>query len=1310
MRKNLNLILLALLAGGAVMVNACTSKEEPGKEPEPPKEETASITVLSGQTPVIADTGGSFTIEFSSSLPWKVTPVATWAIAEPSSGDAGEHCSVTVTVFENRTYNERSARIVLSCGEGDNTASAEVRFTQKQKGALILSPSEVFVDPDGELVSILVKTTSDLTVSIQESAASWITQVKAKGITEKVLEFSIAENTGYDPREGVIAFSNDTGSDRVVIKQVAKGALIISATQINVSSDGEEISIKVSSNEEISYAIAESAKSWIVPSNTKGLVDHTLKFTIAENESYDAREGVITFSSESCSQDVTINQAAKAALIISQTEYNVGAAGEVISVTINANSDVSYEIEESAKSWISPSVTKGLVENVIMFQIAANEEYDPREGTISFSNEAGTETVTVRQAANGALFVDPVSFELDHNGGEISFTVQASSEVTVTVAPEDQDWIIPSNTKALSTDTYKFAVLENTAYEPRTGSITVSSDDGEQTVTVAQGEAPSAIYLDISTVAQFLEFAQKFNAGDYKQAPGLQVKLIANLAFTESDSQAFDAIGGIGLKVIAGDAEDYYFNGLFDGNGKTISGLKTVAPLFKAIDSDGVVKDLIIDSSCSFNFTHANIGEAMLGSVAGYHKGLIENVTVNADITLSATDEVEYMASLGGLVGRATVGQLKGCSYTGLITPSSSYVVVAPDNDENKRKLMIGGLVGRFSNAGSISNSYFKGAIGNEAKVGVADETTEDSYLKRNPYVIIGGVVGHLDGEAVVSSCAATADHEVIPSLYTGLSGHIVNKPEVAYFSAVGGIVGEVVKGTVSDCTNDAIVANTIFKASADDSRYIYCGGIVGKNNAGGTITGCANNGQVSHRANPKLHDIGGIAGCNAGTVTSCTNNGNVNQATTGVSGATKKGGRVVSMGGIIGENSAGAVVSDVHNTANLEISAMEDGTKSEARMGGVIGYNQASIDGGSGKNITASGAVNFLPTFTNQFTGYMIGGAVGYTTASVKNVKSSSYVYFRWNSDANVASKAYLGGVVGMMNGDGEISGCVNEGGENNAGEVYLNVKSGAAKHTDNYAGGVVGKVTGSVAISDCSNSGYVHGGNATKQNGTSCYTGGIAAYLEGSASITNCTNSGVIYNDQFSNSNSTNNTAFSGGIVAWVSGTAESPVTISGCSHNTGALSPRRGYIGGIAGYANYTSIDGCNVGAVTFAGSGYYIGGVAGWAVNSTISNCGVEATAISSSQVQTAAGLVAKLGDASTIGDSYTRIASIVGPTAATSGITYVYGAVAGESVAGSTIKGCHYPASGTITGGGKTHPWKICGDTNFTDGGGNVADL
>ena len=41
-----------------------------------------------------------------------------------------------------------------------------------------------------------------------------------------------------------------------------------------------------------------------------------------------------------------------------------------------------------------------------------------------------------------------------------------------------------------------------------------------------------------------------------------------------------------------------------------------------------------------------------------------------------------------------------------------------------------------------------------------------------------------------------------------------------------------------------------------------------------------------------------------------------------------------------------------------------------------------------------------------------------------------------------------------------------------------------------------------------------------------------------------------------------------------------------------------------------------------------------------------------------------------------------------------------GGIAGKSVAPSTIRNCHYAS--TIG--------KICGDSNFTDGGGNAADL
>ena len=527
----------------------------------------------------------------------------------------------------------------------------------------------------------------------------------------------------------------------------------------------------------------------------------------------------------------------------------------------------------------------------------------------------------------------------------------------------------------------------------------------------------------------------------------------------------------------------------------------------------------------------------------------------------------------------------------------------------------------------------------------------------------------------------------------------------------MGGIVGENNKGTVSECTNAAEVFNTIFKQGDDDSRYMQSGGIVGRNDTDGTIYNCINNAKVQHRSNPRLQGLAGIAGYNDGTVTSCTNNGAVNHMTTGVTGATKKGGRVISIAGIVGETGTNSKVSDVHNTADVQISAMEDGTGSDVRMGGVIAYNLADVDGGSGKSITNTGKVYFNNNYSKQFLGYEIGGVVGYSKGSISNVKNSGYVIVNWASDANVASKIYAGGIVGLIDAEGTVSGCVNEGGANNAGEVYINVKAGAAKHTDNYAGGIVGKSSYKLTISNCTNSGYVHGGNSTKQNGTSFYAGGIIAYLNGGASsISNCTNSGEVYNNHFSNSNGTGKTAFNGGIAGWVSGTSEDGVTISGCSHTTSALSPRRGYNGGIVGYANYASLSNCTVGAIAFEGSAYFIGGIAGWAVNSTLENCSVDATSIVSSQIQRAGGIVAKLGAETTLNGCSTYIATITGPEEAAEGITYVYGALAGESVAGSTIKNCHYPATGTISGGGTDHPWQICGDANFTDGGGNAADL
>lgn len=715
--------------------------------------------------------------------------------------------------------------------------------------------------------------------------------------------------------------------------------------------------------------------------------------------------------------------------------------------------------------------------------------------------------------------------------------------------------------------------------------------------------------IEISSADDLIAFAQNYNSKAIA-SEGLIATLTEDIVFDETTSEAFNATGGIGLKVDAGDAEDYYYNGLFNGNGKTISGLQATVPLFRATGSAGIVKDLTLDGSCSFTFTHPNTKEGMFGSMVGYHKGKLENIIVAADVALAEKKEISQMTTLGGLVGRATTGTLSACTYSGLISTPAGFA--------GTKKLLIGGLVGRFSNEGSVKESYFKGAISNEAQITSTD--------KANPYIVIGGVVGFVDGGASVESCNTTADHAEVASAYSGANGIIVNKTTVAYNSAVGGIAGEVNNGTVSYCDNASTIFNTVFKVGADGSRYMKTGGIVGKNDAGGIVSNCNNLGSVQHRSNPRLQSIGGIVGWNAGMVNACVNSAAVNQMT---SGQNVKAGRIVKLGGVIGENIAGAAVYDLHNTANIQISSMEDGTASEVTMGGVIGWNGADIDGGEAKTISNSGQVYLSPTFTNQFLGYEIGGVVGCSQASVSNVWNSGYVYVRWNSDANVASKFCVGGVVGKLAGTADLvlSGCDNKHTDGNEGKVLFL----AGPNNGNNVGGILGYSETNVTLTACENNGLVtsqlfsvldSGDEANPYNVNGCLGGILGALASGkTASFTQCVNNGEVFYDNNGKGGTADTTegrytnTYAGGILANGDGVSFDSCINNGYVHAGNAIKHNGTacYTGGIVAYlTGASSIVDCTNTAKVFndqfvnassVTTNAFTGGIAGRAVGAS-----------------------------------------------------------------------------------------------------------
>ena len=1284
--------LFLLLATAGLFAVSCGDKEDTTpEEPDVPDTVKAALSLLASDAPVLSDEGGTFTVSFKSTLDWQAKAAATWVTIEPASGAAGERCTVTVTVLENRTYDERSSTVTLSCGDGDNKASVEIPFTQKQKGALILAESTIPVADDGGIVSITVKTTSDLTVKVEGDAAAWITPLGTKGLVETELQFEVKPNEGYDPREGVISFSNDTHTDKVTVVQSAKGAIIIETTSYSVAAEGADIRVSVKATSTVTAKVEGEAAAWITQTDTKGLEENVFSFNIQPNESYDAREGKISFSCEAGVKQVTVTQKEKSALIVETTSYSVSFEGGQISIPVKATSDVTATVEGAAAEWITAVGTRALAESAFIFDVAANESYDPREGVITFSSEAGRQQVTVSQVGKGDILIETTEYPVSYEGGEISVKVQATGTVTAAVEDAAAEWILPVETRGLQESEFLFEVLANELEQPREGVITFSCEDKSKQVTVIQeGFSVKPVIIDIATPDEFIAFASQYNAGEYIGVADLQVNLLGDLAFDEDSSSAFNATGGVGT---LGDGENTnYFGGKFDGGNHTVSGLKATAPLFAYVGSEGSIKDLVIDASCAFVCTHPG-GEtnAYFAPVAGYHKGSIENVQVHADVTLSASSaEITGYTILGGIVGRATTGTVANCSYDGQIA--------TPDGYTTSGKLLIGGLVGYFSNTGSLTASTFAGTISNEART---------ICTGKDPYLVIGGLVGY-NAHGTISQCQVnnTPDAEQVAGAYANSFGTIVNKTVQSFCMAVGGAVG-INYGEISGVTNYAKVLNTVFKEdnSNDNGRYLRVGGIAGMNRKEGKIVGCTNEAEMIIRSNPRLHSFGGIVGWNEAEsfVEDCTNRGALSISTAGVGSYSA---RLPYFGGVIGENYSSGI-SNLYNYGNLQISRIENTTGSDVRMGGILGANFAPVSGGQSITIVNFGQVYYNCNISSQAIKYCVGGVAGFTTESISGAANYGYVLFNWNSDANVASQVHLGGVVGLFSGTGSIEHCANlvDPAIEHSGEVNLALKKGAAGHTENKVGGILGGVSdyvvdtettiaAAVKIANCDNYGYIHGGNTNKVNGKTLYLGGIAGHLVGASSISDCANDGVLLNDQFNNTNTKVGSTFEGGIAGFVEGTADTPIAISNVTNKVTGAGPRRGYCGGIVGYAEYAQISGAVSEGDYAGGSAYHIGGLVGWAVNTSITRGSYKGASITTTQIQTAGGIVALL-DAGSVVDGCSSALSSVTPGAN----ECVYGAIAGKSVEGSTITGSHYSSS-----------LPICSDANFTDGGGNAADL
>ncbi len=373
--------------------------------------------------------------------------------------------------------------------------------------------------------------------------------------------------------------------------------------------------------------------------------------------------------------------------------------------------------------------------------------------------------------------------------------------------------------------------------------MTAMAQSDGSTVTNAWGLKGTGTEADpylVSTAADFKAMAEKCNAKH--KGTGEYFKMTNDIDFGGSADNPVQlpAIGKDGNAQIAKIA--YGFDGSFDGDGHTISGIYHTESdnnakgkyngLFGCIDKNGVVKDII------FSKNNYITGYNYVGSIVSLNMGIIENCTNYADITATGF-------AAGGICGFMVngCGTIKDCENYGDVKAMTYASGICGGSQSGKSITTYNYLIENCTNSGNLSTTNgvgsagiagsYSGAVKNCTNSGNADDTQGTSKSK----LYTAGIV----------SCASFA---------VDIDG-CTNSGSISGVKNVGGIVGNVMKGdevttTIKNCTNNGTVSG----------QDLYVAGIVGNSaRAEGLVSveSCTNNGEVTSTGTAEF--IGNLRG-----------------------------------------------------------------------------------------------------------------------------------------------------------------------------------------------------------------------------------------------------------------------------------------------------------------------------------------------------------------------------------------------------------------------------------------------------------------
>ena len=324
-------------------------------------------------------------ITFNSAKEWHAE-CPSWMKLNPANGEGGD-VRMDVTISATQEKEARKGEIKLISDDLVKT----IEVTQAQKDALVAAPGEITVGSEGETINFKVGHNVDFKVDVQ---AEWIKQVATKAYQEDIVKFEVAPNTEKEERTAKIIFTSTDGKlqQEVAITQAQLDAFVISTSEIEVDAKGKRITLKVGTN--IDFEVKIDC-DWILQKGSRAYEEKNLYFEVKPNSSEEARSAKINFvaSNSELSQTVTINQKGIEIFNIEQLEYQVAKTQQEITVKVEYNMPYTFKIN---CDWIHEAATATAETKEHKFTVDANTEPDKRTGTITFTTDDKSQSLTVK--------------------------------------------------------------------------------------------------------------------------------------------------------------------------------------------------------------------------------------------------------------------------------------------------------------------------------------------------------------------------------------------------------------------------------------------------------------------------------------------------------------------------------------------------------------------------------------------------------------------------------------------------------------------------------------------------------------------------------------------------------------------------------------------------------------------------------------------------------------------------------------------------------------------------------------------------